>query len=55
MAYAVANQLGFSADQVGFLHNGVLLELGSPTSIIDDPRTPQLQSFLHAIRGQRGP
>lgn len=48
------HEMGFAkrvADQVGFLHNGVLLELGSPSSIIDDPQTPELQSFLNAIRG----
>lgn len=48
------HEMGFAkrvADQVGFLHNGVLLELGSPASIIDDPQTPELQSFLNAIRG----
>lgn len=48
------HEMGFAkrvADQVGFLHNGVLLELGSPAAIIDDPQTPQLQAFLTAIRG----
>jgi polar amino acid transport system ATP-binding protein len=48
------HEMGFAkraADQVGFLHDGVLLELGSPTAIIEDPQTPELQSFLSAIRG----
>lgn len=48
------HEMGFAkrvADQVGFLHNGVLLELGSAEAIIDDPQTPQLQAFLTAIRG----
>ncbi len=48
------HEMGFAkraADQVGFLHDGVLLELGSSTAIIEDPQTPELQSFLSAIRG----
>lgn len=47
------HEMGFAlrvADQVGFLHRGVLLELGAPDQVIGDPRTPELQEFLHAIR-----
>jgi len=47
------HEMGFArrvADQVGFLHNGTLLEIGSPEQIIDDPQTPELRSFLSAVR-----
>lgn len=47
------HEMGFArrvADQVGFLHNGVLLEIGSPSQIIDNPQTPELQSFLASVR-----
>lgn len=47
------HEMGFAkrvADQVGFLHNGVLLELGPADALIDDPQTTELRSFLRAIR-----
>lgn len=47
------HEMGFArrvADQVGFLHQGRLLELGSAEQILDDPKTPELQSFLKAVR-----
>jgi len=48
------HEMGFAkrvADQVGFLHGGVLLELGPAAALLEDPQTPELQSFLRAIRG----
>lgn len=48
------HEMGFArqvADQVGFLHNGVLLEIGSPEQVLDQPASPELQQFLTAVRG----
>lgn len=48
------HEMGFAkrvADQVGFLHGGVLRELGPAQQILEDPRTPELQQFLQALRG----
>ena len=47
------HEMGFArrvADQVGFLHQGRLLELGTAEQILDDPQTPELQAFLKAVR-----
>lgn len=47
------HEMGFArrvADQVGFLHHGRLLELGTAEQILDNPRTPELQSFLKSVR-----
>jgi polar amino acid transport system ATP-binding protein len=47
------HEMGFArrvADQVGFLHHGRLLELGTAEQILDNPQTPELQSFLKAVR-----
>lgn len=48
------HEMGFAkrvADQVGFLHGGRLLEIGTPDEVLDHPQTPQLQAFLTALRG----
>jgi polar amino acid transport system ATP-binding protein len=47
------HEMGFAkrvADQVGYLCDGVLLELGQPEQIIDSPQTSQLQTFLKSVR-----
>lgn len=47
------HEMGFArrvADQVGFLHHGRLLELGTAEQILDNPQTPELQRFLKAVR-----
>lgn len=47
------HEMGFArrvADQVGFLHQGRLLELGTAEQILDNPQTPELQTFLEAVR-----
>jgi polar amino acid transport system ATP-binding protein len=47
------HEMGFAkrvADQVGFLAGGVLLELGEPSQVIENPETPELQSFLKSVR-----
>ena len=47
------HEMGFAlrvADQVGFLHHGVLLECGVPAQVIGAPQTPELQDFLRSIK-----
>ncbi len=47
------HEMGFAkrvADQVGYLCNGVMLELGSPEQVIETPKTIELQSFLKSVR-----
>lgn len=47
------HEMGFAkrvADQVGYLCNGVMLELGEPSQVIEDPQTPELQAFLKSVR-----
>ena len=47
------HEMGFArrvADQVGFLHHGVLRELGSAAQLLEQPETAELQSFLTAVR-----
>ena len=48
------HEMGFArrvADQVGFLHRGVLFELGSAEQVLEQPRTQELRDFLSAVRG----
>ena len=47
------HEMGFArrvADQVGFLHHGVLREIGSPERVLDAPETAELQQFLTSVR-----
>lgn len=47
------HEMGFArrvADQVGFLHHGRLLELGTAEHILDNPQTPELKNFLKSVR-----
>lgn len=47
------HEMGFAkrvADQVMFLHQGEILESGSPEAILENPNTPELQGFLNALR-----
>lgn len=47
------HEMGFArrvADQVGFLHNGELRELGPAQQMIEAPVTSELQQFLTAVR-----
>ncbi|GAA1804170.1 amino acid ABC transporter ATP-binding protein [Agromyces neolithicus] len=37
------------ADSVAFLHEGVVLEQGTPEQIFSDPSEPRTQAFLHKI------
>jgi polar amino acid transport system ATP-binding protein len=48
------HEMGFArrvADQVGFLHSGRLLEIGTAEAVLENPRTPELGAFLTALRG----
>jgi polar amino acid transport system ATP-binding protein len=48
------HEMGFArrvADQVGFLHAGRLLEIGTAERVLESPETPELTSFLTALRG----
>lgn len=47
------HEMGFAkrvADQVLFLHQGEIIEAGSPTEILESPKTSELQDFLGALR-----
>lgn len=38
------------ASRVGFLHNGVLVEIGPPAQVLDDPQHERTQQFLSSSR-----
>ncbi len=47
------HEMGFArrvADQVGFLHHGVLREIGAPERVLDSPETAELNDFLTSVR-----
>jgi len=47
------HEMGFAkrvADQVLFLHQGQIKETGSPSELLENPRTPECQAFLGALR-----
>lgn len=47
------HEMGFAkrvADQVLFLHQGQILEAGSPSDILEEPRSTELKAFLGALR-----
>ena len=37
------------ADKVGFLHDGRLLEVGTPEQVLEAPRQPETQRFLRRM------
>ena len=37
------------ADQVGFLHEGRLIELGPPEQVLSSPERPETQRFLRRL------
>jgi polar amino acid transport system ATP-binding protein len=46
------HEMGFArevADEVCFLHEGVVLERGVPADVLDRPRRPETQRFLRRI------
>ena len=47
------HEMGFArdvADEVCFLHDGVVLERGAPAQVLDDPQRPETQRFLRRLR-----
>jgi polar amino acid transport system ATP-binding protein len=47
------HEMGFArevADEVCFLHEGVVLERGRPADVLDSPQRPETQRFLRRIR-----
>jgi len=47
------HEMGFArevADEVCFLHEGVVLERGRPADVLDAPQRPETQRFLRRIR-----
>jgi polar amino acid transport system ATP-binding protein len=46
------HELGFArdvADEVCFLHQGVIAERGAPAGVLDDPREPETRRFLRRL------
>ncbi len=46
------HEMGFArqvADKVCFLHNGTLLEVGTPEQVLENPREPRTRAFLSRI------
>ena len=47
------HEMGFArkvADEVIFLEHGCIHEAGSPTEMLENPKTPELQKFLNALK-----
>lgn len=47
------HEMGFAkqvADQVLFLHKGVICEFGTPSQLLGDPQTNECKNFLNALR-----
>ena len=47
------HEMGFAkqvADQVLFLHKGVICELGTPSELLENPQTIECKNFLNALR-----
>ena len=47
------HEMGFArqvADEVLFLHQGSICEVGTPSQLLENPTTPQCQDFLGALR-----
>jgi len=45
--------MGFArqvADEVLFLHQGSICEVGTPSQLLENPSTPECQDFLGALR-----
>ncbi|MEM0966168.1 MAG: amino acid ABC transporter ATP-binding protein [Verrucomicrobiota bacterium] len=48
----VTHEIGFArevADEVLFLHDGNILEQGSPSKVIDSPQTPEAERFFQRV------
>jgi polar amino acid transport system ATP-binding protein len=50
------HEMGFArdvADEVGFLHEGRILERGAPAAVLEDPQQPETQRFLRRLLAAR--
>lgn len=48
----VTHEMSFArevADRVGFLHEGTLVEMGTPQQILSEPKRPETQRFLRRL------
>ncbi len=48
----VTHEIGFAravADRICFLHEGVILEQGSPAELLDNPQNPRTKEFLKSV------
>ncbi|MEI6215694.1 MAG: amino acid ABC transporter ATP-binding protein [Actinomycetes bacterium] len=48
------HEMGFArqvADEVLFLHDGRICEVGTPEALLTNPQSPELSAFLTALRG----
>ena len=48
----VTHEMGFArsaASRILFMHAGRIWEHGAPRDLLDDPRTPELKTFLAAV------
>ncbi len=48
----VTHEMGFArkvADQVVFMDEGEIIEVGTPAALFDDPQSPRLQRFLSEV------
>ena len=46
------HEMGFArrvANEVCFLHEGVILERGDPAQVLEDPREPETRRFLQRV------
>ena len=52
------HEMGFArdvADEVCFLHEGVILERGAPAAVLEAPERPEPQRFLRRLLAPRAP
>ena len=53
----VTHEMGFArdvADRVAFMSDGVVVEEGSPSQVINNPRHQRTQAFLRRVHNERG-
>jgi len=51
----VTHEMGFArqaADRIVFMHEGKVCEQGTPSELLDAPKTPPLQQFVQSIRNK---
>jgi polar amino acid transport system ATP-binding protein len=48
----VTHEIGFArevADQVVFMDDGLVVEAGTPSQVIDNPQNPRTKAFIHSV------